>query len=220
VYLSRHPNLPPVAIKVFNNANEARKEFDIAIDLCNNNKPKGLVKLLDHGFIRNARLAAYFKVEVESMFLVYEYISKRLKDLLEGPRMPTKHIIQIGIQLIESIESIHSAGYVHADIKLDNIMVDNQNKVYLIDYGCAQKYELPDKSHRPNLSCPQQFTNVHFGSKYALQKQTISRRDDLIQIVNNLMVLKNSFTPITNYLGPDNEDLDEFKRFKCESSAR
>ena len=51
--------------------------------------------------------------------------------------MPAKDIIQLGMQLVESAQSIHNAGYVHADIKLDNIMVDQQNKVFLIDYGCA-----------------------------------------------------------------------------------
>ena len=219
VYFSGHHSLPPVAIKIFNEDVEARKELEIATDICNIN-PKGLVKLLDHGFIESQITAQYFEVAVGSMFLVYEYINKSLKDLWDGAKMPTKDIIQIGIQLIESAESIHSAGYVHADLKLDNVMVDKENKVYLIDYGCAQKYKLPDGSHRLNGSGPNLFTNVHFGSKNALHKQTISRRDDLIQIVYNLICLKNSFLPLRDYLPPDNDDLDEFKKFKMESSAR
>jgi len=80
--------------------------------------------LLDHGFIDSQITARYFGVEVGSMFLVYEYISKSLKTLWNGAKMPTKDIIQIGIQLVKSAESIHSVGYVHADLKLDNIMVD------------------------------------------------------------------------------------------------
>ena len=61
------------------------------------------------------------------MFLVYEFIPKTLKDMWDGRKIPLKDILQIGIQLIESAESIHEAGYVHADIKLDNIMVNLEN---------------------------------------------------------------------------------------------
>ena len=35
-------------------------------------------------------------------------------------------ILKIGIQLIKSIRQLHSLGYVHLDIKPDNIMVQNE----------------------------------------------------------------------------------------------
>ena len=98
--------------------------------------------------------------------------------------------------MIEAVESIHNSGFVHTDLKLDNIMFNSQNKVFIIDYGNAQKFQLPDGTHRPNGSGPDKFVNVHFGSKNALNKQTISRRDDIIQIIYNLMCLANSFKPI------------------------
>lgn len=62
-------------------------------------------------------------------------------------------MVSIGIQLFNLIESFHASGYIHCDIKPDNIMIgdfridrESMNKMYLIDYGIAQKY-LKDKEH-------------------------------------------------------------------------
>ena len=38
-----------------------------------------------------------------------------------------QEIIQIGIELIECVEKMHSKGYLHLDIKLDNIMIDEDD---------------------------------------------------------------------------------------------
>ena len=124
---------------------------------------------------------------VGSIFLVYEFIDKTLKRAWERSELSNRDILQIGIQLIEAAKSIHCSGYVHTDLKLDNIMIDRQNKVFIIDYGNAQKFLLPDGTHRPNGSGPDKFVNVHFGSKNAINKDTLSMRDDLIQVIYNLM---------------------------------
>ena len=54
------------------------------------------------------------------------------------------------MQLVESVENLHSTGYLHLDIKLDNVLVSEQNRVVLIDYGKARKFELKKGSHCPN----------------------------------------------------------------------
>ena len=55
---------------------------------------------------------------------MYEYIDKTLKDAWDGSELSNRDMLQIGIQLIEAAESIHSSGYVHTDLKLDNIMIN------------------------------------------------------------------------------------------------
>ena len=119
-------------------------------------------------------------MSVGSTFIVYEFIEKTLKQAWNRSELSKRDILQIGIQLIKAAESIHNLGYVHTDIKLDNLMFNRENKVFIIDYGNAQKYLLPDGTHRPNGSGPDKYVNPHFGSKNALNKQTLSRRDDLI----------------------------------------
>ena len=61
----------------------------------------------------------------------------------------TRDLVQIGTELIESVANIHSTGYLHLDIKLDNIMVSERNEIVLIDYGQARKYLLEDGTHCP-----------------------------------------------------------------------
>ena len=107
-----------------------------------------------------------------------------------GAPMSRKDVAEIGIQLLQCVENMHSAGYIHGDIKPDNIMLNEQNKVTLIDFGFAEKFLLPDGSHRPNTGSERDL-NPHFCSKNHLNKHTSSRRDDIIQVVYTLMCMKN-----------------------------
>ena len=57
-------------------------------------------------------------------------------------------IFDIGIQLVKAIELLHETGHTHNDLKLENIMLmdnngandPNSNNVVLIDFGYASKY--------------------------------------------------------------------------------
>jgi serine/threonine protein kinase len=46
----------------------------------------------------------------------------------------------VGIDLIKSVKELHTLGYVHCDIKPDNIMFDDDFKPKIIDVGLATKY--------------------------------------------------------------------------------
>ena len=37
-------------------------------------------------------------------------------------------VLKVGIQMIKNVENLHSLGYVHRDIKPDNILVDLNRK--------------------------------------------------------------------------------------------
>ena len=114
------------------------------------------------------------------------------------------------------MENIHSTGYIHLDIKLDNIMISESNEVILIDYGQARKYLLENGSHCPNTG-EMEDGNIHFASPNAFKDQTLSRRDDLIQVMYNIMLLENRFRPIQRYIGRD-PDFERFLEWKIEAS--
>jgi serine/threonine protein kinase len=44
-----------------------------------------------------------------------------------------------GHAIIDCIEQLHHAGWVHGDIKYDNFALDTKGKVYIIDLGSAQR---------------------------------------------------------------------------------
>ena len=50
-----------------------------------------------------------------------------------------KFVIQLGIQILKNLEHIHEAGFVYNDIRLRNIIID-EDSVKLIDYGNSLEY--------------------------------------------------------------------------------
>ena len=77
------------------------------------------------------------------------------------------------------VKNLHSAGYIHNNIKLDKVMLTENIEVVMIDYGKAKKFNLKDGSHRPNKLVVQH-GNPFLCSKNLHLNQTLSRRDDLI----------------------------------------
>ena len=76
----------------------------------------------------------------ERLFLVMPYIENG--DLLSYLRVHSQLredlARSIFSQLLSVLEYIHNRGYVHRDIKLENILFDpEQKKVFLIDWGFA-----------------------------------------------------------------------------------
>ncbi|CAF3859989.1 unnamed protein product [Rotaria sp. Silwood1] len=51
----------------------------------------------------------------------------------------------IGKQILDIFEYIHSHGYVHADIKAENILMNDSIHIYLLDYGLGRKISLQYK---------------------------------------------------------------------------
>ena len=53
--------------------------------------------------------------------------------------------------MIKALEKVHEIGYIHNDIKLENILLDSVDpiKLKLIDFGVSLPYLREDGSHIP-----------------------------------------------------------------------
>lgn len=134
--------------------------------------------------------------------------------------------------MIDRLKILHSIGYLHLDLKPDNILLgsDVTNKLsstlYLIDFGIAKTYLDSSLDHLPYREDVPFQGNPLFASKYThmwICKYSIlfiysepSRRDDLISLVYLLAFFSRGKIPWKDpSLREDDEDyLDKIGKLK------
>ncbi|CAG4982121.1 unnamed protein product [Colias eurytheme] len=90
-------------------------------------------------------------------YLVLERYGKDLWTLFKdsGRSFPPTTVFQIGLQMLDVLEYIHTKGYVHADIKGANILLGlkkgTENQAYLVDFGLATRVN--EKEFKPDPKC-------------------------------------------------------------------
>lgn len=159
-----------------------------------------------------------------------------LYDIFEARRgvFTNESIYSLGIQLLNMLEQIHTAGYVFNDLKLDNLMFDANidsrkikksdddifinNNVNIIDFGFATRYlEEDNESHVKKTTLDSFRGNLVFSSMNQLKFHTTSRRDDLISLFYLMVYMfKQGQLPGVNLV----ENYDPTEQFKLIFEAR
>ena len=75
----------------------------------------------------------------DQLFIVMELIDgKELKDKIKSGPISTDEIINIANQIAEGLDVAHKKGILHRDIKSSNIMITEDGKVKIMDFGLAK----------------------------------------------------------------------------------
>ncbi len=119
-------------------------------------------------------------------FLAMELVGENLADLRgrrSGGRFGARTTSAIAVAMLEALESVHEAGYVHRDIKPGNVCIgngkDGMKRLYLIDFGLARKYTDDAGKPLPEREDATFRGTTTYASVYAHEHKEQSARDDL-----------------------------------------
>jgi serine/threonine protein kinase len=91
--------------------------------------------------------------------MAFELLGPNLEDLFNycGQRFSLRTVLMLADQLIRRFQYIHSKGFIHQDIKPDNLLMGRGtrgNVVYITDIGLAEDYTNRWQSQHPGKEGP------------------------------------------------------------------
>ncbi|XP_067092714.1 tau-tubulin kinase 1-like [Osmerus mordax] len=119
-------------------------------------------------------------------YVVMQLQGRNLADLRRSQPRGTftmSTTLRLGKQILESIEAIHSVGFLHRDIKPSNFAMgrlpSTYRKCYMLDFGLARQYTNTTGEVRPPRSVAGFRGTVRYASVNAHKNKEMGRHDDL-----------------------------------------
>lgn len=138
---------------------------------------------------------------INNHIIIYEYIEGvDLYDYTDKYELSTHDKTYIAFQLIDIVYQIHKLGIIHRDIKLENFVVSDDNKVYLIDFGLStlisDTYELTEMIPGSKAYISHNYARLYMGlktgTKYSKNKiNAVLKGNDLFSLSITLYSLFN-----------------------------
>ncbi len=117
--------------------------------------------------------------------MVMELLGPSLEELFvkSGHRLQLCTVLALAEQILKRIETMHSRGFVHRDVKPENFLMglgEFQDTVYMIDFGLAKKYfDRATRKHLPFRDDKKLTGTARYASINTHAGMEQSRRDDL-----------------------------------------
>lgn len=87
----------------------------------------------------------------DAVYLVMEFVPGRTlrQELTWGGRLPVARALDMLTGVLEGLRAAHVAGYVHGDVKPENVLITDRGDVKVTDFGLARAIEAGD--HRATM---------------------------------------------------------------------
>jgi len=132
VYLALDPQIErPVALKVLREDRMVSEDFVLRFV-----KEAKAIGRLSH-----PNIVTVYDVgqDHNTIYIAMEYLEgKPFDEVISGSRLEMEQIIDIGVQVAETLEYAHKKKIIHRDIKPSNIILTNEGRVKLTDFGIAR----------------------------------------------------------------------------------
>jgi eukaryotic-like serine/threonine-protein kinase len=75
------------------------------------------------------------------LYMAMEWVDGRLLRTIlnEERKLPIDRAVALTLQICDALDTMHKHGVVHRDLKPENVMVDDADRIKLIDFGIAKK---------------------------------------------------------------------------------
>jgi serine/threonine-protein kinase len=127
--------------------------------------------------LNHPNIAMVYAIEEvdDQMFIVMEYIrGQELNDLVKAGSLEAGDVTNIVIQIAEGLSAAHEKGIVHRDIKSSNIMMTDEGRIKIMDFGLAK---LQDGTNVTKMG--QTLGTAAYMSPEQAQGEEIEQRSDL-----------------------------------------
>ena len=118
----------------------------------------------------------WFGKDTTNYYMVLNLLGDSLQTLINNKKIfSLKLVLQVGLQIIFTLKSIHEKDLVHRDIKPDNFLLGNKKQIYIIDFGfCKSLANITNVKKTTGL-----IGSLTYASLNAHNYTELSYRDDL-----------------------------------------
>ncbi len=133
------------------------------------------------GNLRHPNIITVFdvNVEAETPYIVMDYVEGRsLHSILKKQgRLSVEEALEYLYQIAEGLDAAHKSHIIHRDIKPSNLMVDAQNRVYILDFGVARINQEMSQAQGSEFSEPVMGTPGYMSPEQILNEPLDARSD-------------------------------------------
>jgi len=110
---------------------DALKRFKQELVLASKISHKNILRIHDMGDVAGVRFISMAYIE-----------GKDLQHIIrENPKMPLERVLKFAQQIAEALAAAHAEGVVHRDLKPQNLLIGNDDQVFVCDFGLAKSFE-------------------------------------------------------------------------------